>query len=401
MKEIGIATIQIIFIWMIPLLIIKFRNNKLTRWIGTIGMAYLLGIIFSLLIFIFDKVGIDIALNADIGEIVSHVAIGISIPLLLFSSNMRQTLRLSKNVLLSFLSVVISVILVTSIVFFIYSKNIQYGAELSGMAIGLYTGGTPNLNAIGNILGVDGQTISYANLSDMIIGAVFYMFLLILCKPMLKKFLKKRGNETYQKDELHVQNYDDISEKVNVMKDKYILLNILYAFLMALFGALIGLIIWLIFGAKEGKLIDNVVPMMMITVTIFGIIASFNPKVSNVKGNNLVGQYLILVFSFALASVIDFNDLSIHFLGIFTIFALITILSFLVHVFISKLLKTDVDCAIVTLTAGLYGPAFIPAITSQIKNDDLTAPGLICGSLGYAIGTFLGVGIGILLRLFL
>lgn len=268
------------------------------------------------------------------------------------------------------------------------------------MAIGLYTGGTPNLNAIGNILGVDGQTISYANLSDMIIGAIFYVFLLVLCKPMLKKFLKKRNDIHYQKEELSVQNYDDIREKINVFKEKSLLLNILYAFLMALLGALIGLIIWLITGAKDGKMIDNVVPMMMIMVTILGIVASFNKKVSSVKGNNLVGQYLILVFSFALASVIDFDNLSVNFLGIFLVFVLVTVCSFIVHVCISKLLKTDVDCAMVTLTAGLYGPAFIPAITSQIKNDDLTAPGLICGSLGYAIGTFLGAGIGLLLRLF-
>lgn len=399
MKEVLILGIQIFLIFGIPLLIIRFRNNKLTKWIGTIGMAYLLGIIFSLIVFILKKMGLEITLNEDIGEILSHAAIGISIPLLLFSSNIKQTLKLSKTVLLSFLSVVLSVIFVTVLVFIIHSKNIYYGAELSGMAIGLYTGGTPNLNAIGNILGVDGQTISYANLSDMIIGAIFYIFLLVLCKPILKNFLKKQDNVNYHKEELYVQNYDDISEKVNVMKDKNLLLNILYAFLMALFGAFIGLVVWLISGAKEGKMIDNIVPMMMITVTIFGIIASFNKKISTVKGNNLVGQYLILVFSFSLASVIDFNDLSIKFLGIFLIFCLITIFSFLVHVFISKIIKTDVDCAIVTLTAGLYGPAFIPAITNQLKNDDLTAPGLICGSLGYAIGTFLGVGIGILLRL--
>ncbi len=400
MKEIVIIAIQVICIFLIPFLIIRFRNNKLTKWIGTIGMAYLLGIIFSLVIFLLKKMGVELTLNKDAGEILSHVAIGISIPLLLFSNNIKQTMKLSKTVLLSFLSVVISVVLVSVFVFIFHAKNIQYGAELSGMAIGLYTGGTPNLNAIGNILGVDGQTISHANLSDMIIGALFYVFLLVLCKPMLKNFLKKQGHIHYQKEELSAQNYDDISEKINVFKDKHLLLNILYAFLMALLGALIGLIIWLISGAKDGKMIDNVVPMMMITVTILGIVASFNKKVSSVKGNNLVGQYLILVFSFALASVIDFDNLSVNFLGIFLIFSLVTVCSFVVHVLFSKILKTDVDCAMVTLTAGLYGPAFIPAITSQIKNDELTAPGLICGSLGYAIGTFLGAGIGLLLRLF-
>ena len=60
----------------------------------------------------------------------------------------------------------------------------------------------------------------------------------------------------------------------------------------------------------------------------------------------------------------------------------------------------DVDCTIVTLTAGVYGPAFVPAITKQIKNDALTVPGLIVGSIGYAIGTFLGAGLGYLFLLF-
>lgn len=45
MKEIVIIGIQAICIFLVPFLIIRFRNNKLTKWIGTIGMAYLLGII--------------------------------------------------------------------------------------------------------------------------------------------------------------------------------------------------------------------------------------------------------------------------------------------------------------------------------------------------------------------
>lgn len=131
MKEIVIIGIQAICIFLVPFLIIRFRNNKLTKWIGTIGMAYLLGIIFALIIFLFKKMGVEISLNKDVGEILSHVAIGISIPLLLFSSNIKQTLKLSKTVLLSFLSVVLSVVLVTVVVFVFHSKHIPYGAELS------------------------------------------------------------------------------------------------------------------------------------------------------------------------------------------------------------------------------------------------------------------------------
>ena len=81
------------------------------------------------------------------------------------------------------------------------------------------------------------------------------------------------------------------------------------------------------------------------------------------------------------------------------LFRSITIAVFIVHVIFAKILKIDVDCTMVTATAGIYGPAFIPAITKQIKNDALTVPGLICGSIGYAIGTLLGFLLGLLFML--
>ena len=114
---------------------------------------------------------------------------------------------------------------------------------------------------------------------------------------------------------------------------------------------------------------------------------------------NVLGQYFILVFSFALASSLDFTKMQGLFGNILVLYGVITVGVFVVHVVISKFMNIDADCTIVTLTAGVYGPAFVPAITKQIKNDDLTIPGLIIGSLGYAIGTFLGVILALLFLL--
>ncbi len=112
-----------------------------------------------------------------------------------------------------------------------------------------------------------------------------------------------------------------------------------------------------------------------------------------------MGQYFILVFSFAFASSLDFTKMEGIFGDTVVLFGIITIGVLILHTIISKFLKADVDVTIVTLTAGLYGPAFVPAITKQIKNDDLTVPGLITGSIGYAVGTFLGILLGLLFLL--
>lgn len=398
--EIFLAIIQILAIFGIPLLLLSFRNLKIVKWLGMIGTAYGLGILVSIFFFILKKCGVNASLNTDIGEIGSYLAIGIAIPLLLFSTNLKEIKKLSKTVLLSFLGLTISLLIVTTITFFAMNKKMENSDILGGMAIGLYTGGTPNLNAIGSILKLDNDTIALANLSDMMIGGIFYIFLLLLAKPMLKKVLSPSTNNHYLKEESDIKNYESL-EKVPLKNVKKVSLCVILAIFMALTSALIGVVIWLLTGAKDGKMMDFVVPSLLIGVTVLGILTSFNKQIRETEGNNLVGQYLILVFSFSLSSCLDLTKLGSDFAKILLFYGCITIGTFLFHIFFAKIFKIDVDCTLVTLTAGLYGPAFIPAITNQIKNDELTAPGLIVGSLGYAIGTFLGLLMGLFFHLFI
>ncbi len=393
-----VAVIQLIAIFVVPIFIIKYHNFIITKWLGTIGSAYLFGIIVALLIFLINKVGINFELNTDVGEIGSHLAISIAIPLLLFSANLNEAKKLSKTVLKSFLSLIISAVVVSAIAFYIYGRTIAHGAELSGMAIGLYTGGTPNLNALGNVFGLEGTIIGIANLSDMIIGAVFYMFLLFLCKPLLSKFLRKSDHDIYLTQTSNIKNTDELDVQ-QFKVTKKIFNRFLLAFGIAVIGAGFGFLLFLILGSVEGTMIDLLVPTMMITVTVLGIAFSFNKKIRETEGMNIAGQYFILVFSFALASSLDFSRMQGLFVDILILYGSITVGVLIVHTIISKFMDIDVDCTMTTLTAGLYGPAFVPAITKQIKNDDLTVPGLITGSIGYAIGTFLGMGLGFLFLL--
>ncbi len=384
------SIIQILSIFIIPVFIIKYHSFIISKWIGTIGTAYVLGILVAVLIYSLNKIGLNIIPNSDIGEIGSHLAISIAIPLLLFSANLKEAKKLSKVVLLSFGSLTLSAVIVSAITFYIYGSTINFGAELSGMAVGLYTGGTPNLNAIGNIFRVDSTTIGVANLSDMVIGAVFYIFLLLLAKPLLSKFLRKSDKDVYIKETSNIQNVEDLDVEKFIIS-KALINRFFIALGIAILGAVFGIIVWLILGAEQGRMTDFLVPVMMITVTVLGIVASFNEKIRKTEGMNVLGQYFILVFSFAIASSLDFTRMSGLFNDILILYGVITLGVFVLHVIFSKLLNIDVDCTITTLTAGVYGPAFVPAITKQLKNDNLTVPGLIIGSIGYAIGTFLGI----------
>ena len=271
----------------------------------------------------------------------------------------------------------------------VWGRHTDWGTYISAAAIGLYTGGTPNFISIGLSVGADFSLIVLGNLSDMMVGGIFYVFLLTLAKPLLLKLIGVGDEHTlYLKGNDDVDNADEINK---IVFSKSLLRNIAIAFGSAVVGAGVGVLIWLLKGSVEGTLTAYLVPGVMIVVTICGIAFSFAPKVHKEKSNSAMGQYLILVFSFALSSSLQLENISTHIWQICLYLAAITFLTFFLHALLCKCFHIGCDCALVTLTAGVYGPAFVPAIAKQLKNQDLVAPGLICGSIGYAIGTFLGV----------
>ena len=382
-----VSVLQLLAIFLVPAVLIRFRRKRPLSLIGTVGSAYFLGLLIALIVALINKAGVAFSLNADVGEIGSYAAIGVAIPLLLFSTDFREIKRLAKPVLLSFGALVLSVSIVSALAYYLYGRSFTGGRALCAMAAGLYTGGTPNFNAIGVILGADSRLIALGNLSDMLIGGLFYVFILFGAKPLLEKVLRSQGQDAYIKDASpDARNVDALSGSFT----KQGLLNVLLSLGIAAGSAGIGLALWAVQGAREGTMIDSLTPSLLIGGTLLGLLFSLNKKVRETPENGLAGHYLILVFSFALASCLDLSSISASFLSVFLLLSGITLCSFLLHVVFCFFLKVDADCAIVTMTAGIYGPAFIPAVTGQLKKEKLTAPGLICGAAGYAIGTFLG-----------
>lgn len=387
-----VTLLQLIAVFAVPLLILRQREKGLVRTFGTIAMAYFWGIVLSLAVFLCRKLGLDIRLNADVGQIGSYVCIGLAIPLLMFGANLADVRRLAKPVLTSFALLIVSVSGVVLLFGRTLGASFPWGKELAAMAAGMYTGGSPNFNAVGVILGVPGDAIAIGNLSDMIVGTIFYIFILTLAKPLCAKLLDRRARSgEYMRKPGGAENMDALEWSGF---HRGIVRNLLLSLGCVLVGAVIGFIVWKV---KGGALTDPLVPAVMIAGTVLGLALSFVPSVREVRENAAAGHYLILVFSFALASSLDLETIRGSLLHTLALLALITVCSFALHLLLCRIFRIGADCAIVTMTAGLYGPAFIPAVTKQLRCDALTAPGLICGALGYAVGTFLGAGLFLLL----
>lgn len=366
---------------MIVLLCKRFR---LLGILGPVFLCYAAGFLFSLVL-------PDTSLAMDLSEILVPIAI----PLILFSADLMNVRKLAKPMLRSFLLVIAAVFVASVAVYFLYRNAVPDANKYAGMMIGLYTGGTPNLMAIGVALGVDDSHIVLANASDVVVGGVYFLLLISvmprLCRRILRPFDATLCGESSETSGLEssleasfVPDKDTFSLRLLLQRAPIVLLGVLSLAIAA------GLALLM-----TGTL--NVV-IIMLVVTTLGIGFSFFKKVRQAPGSFAAGQYLILMFSFGIGLSFDFGQITGSSLLFLSMFAVATFGSLLVHLLLCRLCRIDSDTALITSTAGLYGPAFIVPTADAMKNSAVILPGLICGILGYAVGNYLGIGTALLLQ---
>lgn len=363
------------------LMVLLSKRVRVLGMLGPVFLCYAAGILLSLAI-----------PETEIAMDISEILVPIAIPLILFSADLSSVKRLAKPMLVSFLLVVGSVVLVASASYALFRNVIPETYKYAGMLIGLYTGGTPNLMAIGSALGVNDSHIVLANAADVVVGGVYFLMLISFMPRLSRKLLKPfvpsdAGGDAVDIERMEknfVPDKEPFSFRLIVRHVPVVLLGVLSL------GIAAGLA--LLF---TGTL--NVV-IIMLVVTTCGIGFSFIPKVRSAPGSYTVGQYLILMFSFGIGLSFNFSSLNGQALLLLAMFATAQFGSVLVHLLLSRVFRIDADTALITSSAGVYGPAFIVPVADAMENREVVLPGLICGILGYAIGNYLGIGVALALK---
>ena len=352
--------------------------------LGPVFLCYAGGFLLSLVL-------PDTSIAMDISEIL----IPIAIPLILFSADLTSVKRLAKPMLRSFLLVCVAVVVVAGTADFLYRNLIPEAYKYAGMIVGLYTGGTPNLMAIGAALSVSDSHIVLANASDVVVGGIYFLMLISVMPKIARKFLKPFDSGvqaaaaedaafTARLEKNFVPEKEPFSLKSLLRRIPIVLLAVLSLGIAAGLSLLI-----------TGEL--NVV-IIMLVVTSCGVGFSFIKRVRSAPGSYTAGQYLILVFSFGIGLSFRFSAIKTESLLFLAMFATAQFGAILLHLILARIFKIDADTALITSTAGIYGPAFIAPTADALKNREVVLPGLICGILGYAIGNYLGIGVALLLK---
>ncbi len=309
----------------------------------------------------------------------------LAFPLLLFSLNVRSWFKVAGKTFLSLVLGLVSVIIPIFIGFYLFKDTVHESWKVAGMMTGVYSGGTPNLAAIQRALGVNNLTYIMTHTYDLIIGAVFLLFVMSFGQRVLLKFLPAYKTQGIVEDENSIFP-DNTNEKTffEVLRKKHIVpLLVALGITLLIVGISVGL----------GELVtgeQKTVVIILLTTTL-GILASLIGKVNRIERTFEFGMYFILVFSVVVASMADLRNFDMSYIHIFYWVAIVYAGSLAIHVALAAIFKIDADNVIIVSTALSCSPPFVPVVAGALNNKEIILSGLTVGIIGYAIGNYLGI----------
>ena len=249
------------------------------------------------------------------------------------------------------------------------------GKIIAGMLTGTYTGGSVNFNAIALEYGFQKKGFLYAGTIavDNVVTAIWIMVTLAI--PM---FLNKIWNSNVKlntKLDLNTEEANN-SDKIDSKS-----------------------LAWLIFLGIGAYYVSDIIsenfikiPSILILTTI-GILIAQTKFISKMKGSQTLGLYLVYLFLAVIGAYCELSAVSqLQEVGatllIFTSFAVL--IHGLVFIFIGGLFYRDWEMISIASQANIGGGASAIALAESFDRKELILPSILVGSLGNALGTYLG-----------
>ena len=367
-----------------PILIIEaFKRWTIVQKIGTVVLAYAVGIISSLC-GVFNFATPEVAESfSKLQSTIMSVAVPLAIPLMLFNCDFKLWTKSLPKTAWALVTGIVAVIIASISGYFIFRNNVTEIAKVTGMMAGIYTGGTMNFNALGAALNVDRSVMAIVLAFQMVITTPYIFFLLgggykIFRKLLPYKDITHKGRmDEDQVETADVENYRGMFEKKNFI------------------GMMKGLglsVIFLAVGAGLALLITGTLNelVVILTITTLSIIASFFKPIRELPKTFELGMFFILIFSVIVASMFDINSVNGGSLYIGGFVLWIIGISVGLHLLLCRIAKVSGDLFCVCQVGLLCSPPFVPPIAGAMKNKKVLISGIVVGLVGYAIGTYLG-----------
>lgn len=378
---------------LVPVLIIEcFKRWTWMQKIGTVVAAYAVGIIFALTGFVhFEPETAEALSFGKIQSTLMSIAVPLAIPLMLFNCDFKLWTKALPKTIWSLVGGILAVLVAVISGYFIFrNPEIPDFNKVAAMMTGIYTGGTMNFNALGASLGVDKTQMAIVLAFEMVLTTPYIFFIIgggykIFRKILPYQDVTRKGRTDEEVESKDVENYRGMFAKENIGG---MLTGLGLSFVILIFGAGVAFIL-------TGTLNELVI---ILTITTLSIIASFFKKVRELPKTFELGMFFILIFSIIVASLFDIHSVNGGSLSIGLFVGWVMVVTAVVHLIFCRIAHVSGDLFCVSQIALLCSPPFVPPVVGAMKNKKVLISGIVIGLVGYAIGTYLGVAIALILN---
>ena len=386
------AYILIALYILVPVIIIEcFKRWTWMQKIGTVVAAYAVGIIFALTGLVHFEAGTEAAISfGKLQSTIMSVAVPLAIPLMLFNCDFKLWTKALPKTLWSLVGGIGAVLVaVISGYYIFHTPDVPEFNKVAAMMTGIYTGGTMNFNALGASLGVDKTIMAIVLAFEMVLTTPYIFFIIGGGYKVFRKILPyedvtRKGRTDENVETKDIENYRGMFDKKNVG---------------GMFAGLGLSVLFLAIGAGLALLITGTLNelVVILTITTLSIIASFFKKVRELPKTFELGMFFILIFSVIVASLFDIHSVNGGSLMIGMFVAWVMIVAAGLHLLLCRIMHVSGDLFCVSQIALLCSPPFVPPVVGAMKNKKVLISGIVIGLVGYAVGTYLGVAIALIL----
>lgn len=362
------------------------HHQAWARKLGIIALCYIAGLLLG-------NAGILPESAVAVQQGLTDVTILLALPLLLMTLDVRQWFGIAGRAMISMLIATASVVTLATCLFFVFrDQDAQSAAHYAAMSVGVYTGGTPNLAAIKAGLEVPHIDYIIFHSLDTVVGAAYLLMMLtvgvrlfgrFLGRPPLTATLTLEATQHFDSDD-----YSPLLKRANI-GEVASALGVAAVIVAASLG--FAEVHAMIFAVERNS------AAVIVGLTTLGIAASLLPRVQRLHLAYKLGMYLIYVFCFVVASMASLETLAAVDVSI-ALFLLGTVAgSVLLHALLCRAARIDSDTFMVTSVAAVCSPPFVPMIARALGNSSAILSGMTAGIIGYALGNYLGITLGLML----
>ena len=325
--------------------------------------------------------------KVEVYDMVFTYFIPISIPMLLFSSNLTKIVKESGKLLLAYIIGAIGIVLGCFLAFSLIDLGEDAG-NTAGVIAATLIGGSVNFIAAAESLNFSTNPMFTATIAvDNLVSNLYTLFLFLTPSLMfLARFFVK------PKKENQIEDTDQDKKEDHPITLERIAVAVFIAALIAGTGNFLAPYLQNLFNTELN--------LSILLITLLAVLAAnLFPKQLKALENTAfsIGLWMMYIFLAVIGAATNIHQIFEIGPSILGFYLTIMLFHFVFMLALAKLFKLDVYEVVISSAANIMGPSVAAPMAASMGQKKLVTPAILVGILGYIIGTFIGVSIAVFL----